>query len=57
MGIGCVFHVSIIDFLARNCLSAPCELDHCHGGESNRLVKVQAFFLRTASRNRFSIST
>jgi hypothetical protein len=22
----------------------PCELDHCHGGESNRWAKVQAFF-------------
>jgi hypothetical protein len=22
----------------------PCELEHCHGGESKRLAKVQAFF-------------
>jgi hypothetical protein len=27
-----------------------------HGGESNRLVKVQAFFPSIASRNHFSIS-
>jgi hypothetical protein len=35
---------------------APCELEHCHGGETNRWVKVQAFFY-TASCNCFNIST
>jgi hypothetical protein len=24
-------------------LTAPCELEHCHGAESNRWAKVQAF--------------
>jgi hypothetical protein len=32
--------ISLMDFCAKNCLTAPCELDHCHGGES----KVQTFF-------------
>jgi hypothetical protein len=27
--------ISVIDFWARNCLTAPCELEHCHDGESN----------------------
>jgi hypothetical protein len=35
---------SLIDFWVRNCLTALCELEHCHGGESNRWAKVQAFF-------------
>jgi hypothetical protein len=34
-----------MDFWARNSRQrAPCELEHCHGGESNRWVKGQAFF-------------
>jgi hypothetical protein len=33
-----------MEFLARNCLTAPCELEHCHGVESNRWAKIQAFF-------------
>jgi hypothetical protein len=41
-GIGWVFHISVIDFWARNCLTAPCELEHCHGGESNLWAKVLA---------------
>jgi hypothetical protein len=36
---------------------APCELEHCHGGESNLWAEVQAFFLGTASCNRSNIST
>jgi hypothetical protein len=35
--IGC--SMSVIDIWARNC-----ELEHCHGGESNRWAKVQALF-------------
>jgi hypothetical protein len=40
-----VFHF-INGFLAQELKRErePCELEHCHGGESNRLVKVQALF-------------
>jgi hypothetical protein len=33
---------SVIDFWARNCLTetTPCELEHCHGGISNRCAEV-----------------
>jgi len=36
--------ISVIDFWARNCLTVPCELEHCCSGESNHWTKVQAFF-------------
>jgi hypothetical protein len=36
--------ISVMDFWVRNCLTAPCELEHCHGGESNRWAKVQVLF-------------
>jgi hypothetical protein len=38
------YSISIIDFWSRNCLAEPCELEHCHCGESNRWAKVQAFY-------------
>jgi hypothetical protein len=36
--------ISVADFWARNCLTAPCELEHCRGGESNLWAKIQALF-------------
>jgi hypothetical protein len=35
--------ISVINFWARKCLTVPCELEQCHGGESIQ-AKVQAFF-------------
>jgi len=40
---GWVSHFSN-QFWVRNCLTASCELEHSHGGESNHWTKVQAFF-------------
>jgi hypothetical protein len=44
-GIESVFHFSY-RFLGQQTASqrAPCKLEHCHGGESSRWAKVQAFF-------------
>jgi hypothetical protein len=38
--------ISVTEFLDRKPLDSVfwCELEHCHGGESNRWAKVQAFF-------------
>jgi hypothetical protein len=42
LGEQCGCSISVIDFWVRNCLTVPCELEHCHAGEFNRWTKVQA---------------
>jgi hypothetical protein len=49
------YSISVIDFWARNCLTVPCVLEHCHGGESTCWAKVQAFSTNViASLSKFS---
>jgi len=38
------YSISVIELWARYCLTAPCELKHFDGGESNHWAKVQASF-------------
>jgi hypothetical protein len=39
----CVCSNSVIDFLARNYLTALCELKHCNSGQSHRFTELQVF--------------
>jgi hypothetical protein len=36
--------ISVINFWAGNCLAAPCDLEQCHGVESNHWAKILLLF-------------
>jgi len=43
-GQQCGCSISVMNFWARNCLTAPCGLEQYNGGGSNLWAKVQVFF-------------